>query len=66
VRNANLIDRVYNWLGALFVLLVIPVNVCWWIGISPAFRRAILAASMSTQTTSFPASARQAPVTRPT
>jgi hypothetical protein len=37
-----------------------------WMGTSPAFRRAILAASTSTQTTSLPASARQAPVTRPT
>ena len=37
-----------------------------WIGMSPALMRAILASSTSTQTTSLPASARQAPVTRPT
>ena len=35
-------------------------------GISPRWRAAIFAASLSTQTTFIPKSARQAPVTRPT
>jgi len=37
-----------------------------WIGTSPAFRRAILSASLSTHTTVFPISAKHAPVTSPT
>src|SRR5947209_91022 len=35
-------------------------------GTSPSWRRRILSASMSIQTTSLPRSAKQAPVTRPT
>jgi hypothetical protein len=35
MRDANLIDRIYNWIGAVFVLFVLPVNICWWIGVSP-------------------------------
>ena len=36
------------------------------IGISPFFSRAILPASLSTQVTTWPKSAKQAPETRPT
>jgi hypothetical protein len=37
MRDVNLIDRIYNWVGAMFVLLVIPVNACYWVGISPVW-----------------------------